>query len=215
MIKSHYMFLDTEASGEPVRWDVSSVDGSDWPYLVQISWVIYTLDGNEIKREKLYIDEKDFQSTSSALKIHKITDRFRQQNGFSRQEVLNRLILDLRKYDPLLICHFLKFDLNLLKVELRRAKIEYDLNQIPAFCTMLATKYLAGTAHARPLHLSQLYAVLFYKSLQNYHDALCDTLATAECFFELFKSGYITEKTILDQIKERMIGYDHIKVVSK
>jgi DNA polymerase-3 subunit epsilon len=209
------MFLDTEASGEPVSWDVSSIDCCEWPYMVQISWVIYTIDGKEIKREKLYIDEQDFKSTSSALKIHKITDRFRQQHGYSRKQVLNRLLLDLRKYDPLLVCHFLKFDLNLLKVELERAEIQYDMGQTPAFCTLLSTRYLAGTAKARPLHLSQLYAILFYKTLQNYHDALCDALATAECFFELSKSGYITEKTIINQINERVIGNDHIKVVLK
>jgi DNA polymerase-3 subunit epsilon len=207
------MFLDTEASGEPVSWDVSSMDCRDWPYLVQISWVIYSMDGNEVKRENLYIDEQDFTSTSSALKIHKITDQFRQQNGYSRKEVLNRLLLDLRKYDPLLVCHFLKFDLNLLKVELKRVEMQYDLDQIPAFCTMLATRYLAGTAKARPLRLSQLYAILFYNTLQNYHDALCDALATAECFFELSKSRYITEKTIVEQINERKIGNDHIKIV--
>ena len=213
MRKSHYMFLDTEASGEPVSWDVSSVDCRHWPYMVQISWVIYTIDGKEIKREKFYIDERDFKSTSSALKIHKITDLFRQQHGNSRKDVLKRLLLDLQKYDPVLICHFLKFDINLLKVELDRAKIHFDLDQVPAFCTMLATRFLAGTAKARPLHLSQLYAILFYKTLQNYHDALCDTLATAECFFELSKSGYITERSILEQINERKISNDYLKVV--
>lgn len=213
MRKSHYMFLDTEASGEPVSWDVSSVDCRHWPYMVQISWVIYTIDGKEIKREKFYIDERDFKSTSSALKIHKITDLFRQQHGNSRKDVLSRLLLDLQKYDPVLVCHFLKFDINLLKVELDRARIQFDLDQVPAFCTMLATRFLAGTAKARPLHLSQLYAILFYRTLQNYHDALCDTLATAECFFELSKSGYITEQSILEQINERKISNDYLKVV--
>jgi DNA polymerase-3 subunit epsilon len=207
------MFLDTEASGEPVKWDESSVDCRDWPYLVQISWVIYSIDGVEIKRENLYVDEQDFKSTSSALKIHKITDQFRQQNGCSRKEVLNRLLLDLRKYDPLLICHFLKFDLNLLKVELSRARINYNLDTIPTFCTMLATRHLAGTPKGRPLHLSQLYAILFYKTLQNNHDALCDALATAECFLELSKSGYFTDSIIMEQIKEREIGNQFIKVV--
>lgn len=207
------MFLDTEASGEPVSWDVSSMDCHHWPYLVQISWVVYSIDGNEIKREKLYIDERDFKTTPSALKIHKITDNFRQQHGNSRKEVLNRLIMDLRKYDPMLVCHFLKFDINLLKVELGRAGIKYDLEQIPAFCTMLATRHLAGTSKAKPLHLSQLYAILFYKTLKNYHDALVDSLATAECFFELSKGGYITEQSILEQINERKLGNDYIKVV--
>lgn len=207
------MFLDTEASGEPVKWDVSSVDCCDWPYLVQISWVIYTIDGTEIKREKLYVNEQDFKSSSSALKIHKITDQFRQQIGYSRKEVLNRLVQDLNQYDPLLICHFLKFDLNLLKVELRRAGMENLLDQTPAFCTMLATKHLAGTAKGRSLHLSQLYAILFYNTLQNNHDALCDALATAECFFELSKSGYITDSIIMEQIKEREIGSQFINVV--
>jgi len=207
------MFLDTEASGEPVSWDVPSVDCSHWPYMVQISWVIYTTDGKEIKREKFYIDERDFKSTSSALKIHKITDLFRQQHGNSRNDVLSRLLLDLRKYNPLLICHFLKFDITLLKVELDRAKIQFDLDKVPAFCTMLATRFLAGTAKGRPLHLSQLYTILFYKTLQNNHDALCDTLATAECFFELSKSGHITERSILEQINQRKISNDYLKVV--
>jgi len=207
------MFLDTEASGEPVSWDVSSMDCHDWPYLVQISWVVYSIDGNEIKREKLYIDDQDFKTTPSALKIHKITDDFRQQHGNSRREVLHRFLMDLTKYDPMLVCHFLKFDINLLKVELVRAGINYDLEQIPAFCTMLATRYLAGTAKARHLHLSQLYTVLFFRTLQNYHDALYDALATAECFFELSKGGYITEQSILEQINERKIGNHHIKVV--
>lgn len=186
------MFLDTEASGKPTKWESpSAADCQHWPFLVQVSWVIYSTDGKEVKRENLYIEEQDFKSTSAALKIHKVTDRFRQENGLPRKEAMNRLLLDLQDYDPLLVCHFLEFDLRLLKVELDRARLQYDLEQIPAFCTMLATKYLAGTVQVRHLHLDKLYAILFYTTLRNHHDALSDALATAECFLNYQKANIL------------------------
>ncbi len=197
------MFLDTETSDKILDKDFSSDEEGRLPYLVQLSWLICDENRKEIKRTNYYVNEKDFSSSKCALKIHGIEDYFRQLNGFSRKEVMRGLVDDIQRYKPLIVCHCKAFDLQIIKVELERADIKYDIDLAPVFCTMEATRSLAGSIQDRYFRLDELYAILFYKKIQHHHDALADAQATAACFFELLGSGFITEQTILKQLHKK------------
>ena len=214
-MKSYILFIDTEASGLPKKWNVAYSQNGNWPYVVQLSWVICTTEGEEVKHEDYYISDTDFKTTGAALRIHGITDEFRQREGAARRSVMSALADDLRKYNPLLVGHFIELDLHLIGAEFFRTGLDNPALTLPSFCTMMATTQYVRNPQVNYLRLGELYSTLFYRKLENQHNSLADARATADCFFELIRRGDITEEKIHGQkeamarvqLESRRLGY--------
>lgn len=198
-MNDYLLFIDTEASGLPRKWDKPYSEEGNWPYAVQIAWVVYSKSGQKIKEENHYINNTDFTTTDSAYKVHGITDTFRIENGLPRLTVMNMLATDLAKYNPMVIGHFMELDFHISSAEFYRSGIANILSVLPMFCTMQATTYLSRSPEIKHLRLGELYTILFNKALENQHNALADVNATAACFFELVKRGDFTEQKLLQQ----------------
>lgn len=201
-MKDYLLFIDTEASGLPKNWNLPYDVAGNWPDCVQISWLIYTKDGQQIKTEDHYIKDNDFKIDESSTKIHGITRAFLNANGHNRNDVLKQLANDLTQYNPLVVGHFMLFDFHILGAGFFRAGIEYPLKRESTFCTMLGSKHLIKNPSVKFLRLGQLYETLFDKKLENQHNAMIDARATASCFFEMLKRGEINEDIILQQQKQ-------------
>lgn len=93
IVKEYILFIDTEASGLPKNWDLPYSANDNWPYCVQLAWVIYTKDGNLIKEENHFIKNKDFKITKPAQKIHGITREYLDEHGKDREEILQSLAM--------------------------------------------------------------------------------------------------------------------------
>lgn len=209
------MFLDTEASGLPKKWNVPYSEDSNWPHVVQVSWLIYTAEGKLVKQEDHYIGDQDFCSTPSALKIHGITEEYRGKNGEERSVVMSKLAADMIQYSPLLVGHFTELDIHMLGADFYRTGIENPVLPLPSFCTMVATTHYVRNPQVKYLRLGELFSTLFHRRLENQHNAFYDARATAECFFELVKRGDIDDEKIekqqqvMDKVKQesRYLGY--------
>lgn len=198
-MNDYLLFIDTEASGLPVKWDKPYSTEGNWPYAVQIAWIIYSRNGEKIKQENHYISNIDFTTTPAALKVHGITDEFRTEKGSLRLTVMTQLAADLAQYNPMVVGHFMELDFHIAGAEFYRTAIPNVMTVLPLFCTMQATSYLVRSPDVKYLRLGELYAILFNKALNNQHDAMADVTATAECFFELVKRGDFTEQKIMQQ----------------
>lgn len=198
----YLLFIDTEASGLPGRWDLPYSATGNWPYSVQVSWLIYTKDGQEVKQENYFINDDDFKITPSAFKIHGITTGFLKNNGQSRKEVMTKLHEDVLYYRPLIVGHFMEFDLHMINLDFLRSGIENPVRKEMTFCTMVSTTNLVKNPRLKFFKLGQLYETLFSTILMHQHDALVDAKATAACFFELLKRGEIDDEKIATQQKE-------------
>ena len=201
-MNDYLLFIDTEASGLPKNWNLPYDAVGNWPFCVQIAWLIYAKDGKKIKEENHYIKNNDFAIAESATKIHGITREFLDENGEDRKDILHLLSDDLNRYRPLVVGHFMQFDMHMLGADFFREGLEDPLRKEQTFCTMLGSKHLIRNPALKFLRLEQLYKILFDKPLDNYHDAIVDATATASCFFELMKRGEINEEIILQQQKE-------------
>lgn len=200
-MKDYLLFIDTEASGLPRKWNLPYSRENNWPHALQVSWIIYSKDQKEVKREDHYINESDFEISAQAFEIHKITRELLSSRGESRRSVMQLLADDLKKYKPLVIGHFLELDYHVLAADFYRSDVANPFHDeaLPAFCTMLgSTKYVRNPS-ARYVRLGELYNSLFNRDFENPHNALADAGATADCFFELLNRGDITEKNIEDQ----------------
>lgn len=198
-MNDYLLFIDTEASGLPKNWSLPYNAEGNWPHCVQISWVIFTRDERKIKEEDHYIKNNDFEIAESAIKIHGITSQYLQANGEDRKPVLQLLVSDLAHYKPLVVGHFIQFDIHILGADFHREKMEFPIKKEWCFCTMLGSTQLIKNPSIKFLRLEQLYSVLFNKPLKNLHNAVVDANATAQSFFEMCKLGQINEEIILQQ----------------
>ncbi len=201
-MKEYLLFVDTEASGLPKNWDLPYTEKDNWPYCVQVAWIIYTNKGQKVKQENHYIKDKDFEISKSSIEIHGITRDFLTANGDNRKEIFKCLADDIDRYDPLIIGHFMEFDGHMLSADFFRAGIDNPIKKEQTFCTMVGTSHLVQNPYLKYFRLGDLYAFLFNSTLKNQHNALVDATATAACFFELQKRGEVTdEKIALQQEK--------------
>lgn len=195
----YLLFIDTETTGLPKKWDLPYSEEDNWPSCVQVSWVIYDKNGHQIKQEDHYIYEDNFQISKSAIKIHGITPEFLAANGERRNKVMQLLADDIAKYQPLVVGHFMEFDAHMVSVDFYRSGIQSPVAKENTFCTMLATTHMVKNPGLKFLRLGELYETLFNCKLENQHNSLVDAKATAECFFELVKRGEINEEEITRQ----------------
>ncbi len=201
------LFIDTEASGLPKKWKAPYSKVNNWPFSVQVSWLIYHPDGQFIKQENHYINNNDFKITPAALNIHGITPEFLKEHGKPRHEVMQLLAQDIEFYKPLLVGHFMELDLHVISADFFRSGVENPAVNLNSFCTMIATKRMGSNPQHKYLRLGDLYQLLFDKPLLHQHNALNDAAATAECFFELIKKGEIDEEYITKQ--HSLKNYEH------
>lgn len=198
-MRDYLLFLDTEASGLPRKWNLPYTNSANWPSAVQLAWIIYTKDGILIKTENHYINDEDIVIKPSAIKIHGITREYLNEHGETRESVLQLFAEDLKKYQPLILGHFMEFDYHILSADFFRVGKYNPMPDFPTFCTMLASSFYVQEPTVNHLRLGELYARLFNAKLMNQHNALADANATADCFFELKKRGDITDATIDSQ----------------
>jgi DNA polymerase III subunit epsilon len=198
-VNDYLLFIDTETTGLPREWHVPYSDRDNWPFSVQIAWVIYTRSGELVKTENHYIQDPEVDISPAAYRIHGISPGFLRLNGESRQQVLRLLAADLKQFQPLVVAHYMQLDYHMLGAEFYRAGLDNPLEKLPIFCTMLATAPYVSNPRARYLRLNRLYYILFHRELENQHEALADARATAACFFEMLRLGDIRQDQILKQ----------------
>ena len=202
-MQDYLLFVDIEASGLPRKWNVPYSQGDNWPHAVQVAWLVYTVQGEEVKREDHYLRPDGFTVTEGSIAVHGLTPAFLQTHGKSRGEVLRLLQQDLAQYAPMVIGHFMQFDFHVLSADFYRENLPSPFAGLPTFCTMLASSEVLQLPRPKFLHLGELYAFLFRKPLEKQHHALVDAAAAADCFFELRQRGFITQEEVARQQKNR------------
>lgn len=192
-MKTYFLFIDTETTGIPKRWNLPYSETGNWPSAVQVAWIIYDENAQEIERENFYIFNNDLKISSKSLKIHGITKEFLSKNGQERKTVLEKLSSDIKKFQPLITGHFTEFDIHTLSCDFYRANLENPFLKSHFYCTMLKSKDYVVNPEADYFRLYQLYEFLFNDKMERSHNAMIDAEMTAKCFFEIQKRGEISE----------------------
>ncbi|AMJ65746.1 3'-5' exonuclease [Hymenobacter sp. PAMC 26628] len=203
-MQDYLLFVDTETTGLPAGWRRPYADDAAWPHLAQLAWVVYTRAGALVKAENYYLRVPAGTMQPTAQAIHGLSTEFLAAEGQDLGPVLTSLAADLAQYKPLVVGHFVQLDFHMLGVGFHRAGLPNPLPGLPTFCTMLPTGPLARALGPPPgrqlLRLNELYEHLFHEPLDRHHDAQTDAEATAECFFELWRTGYLTEASLAQQV---------------
>ena len=211
------LVFDTETSGLPEK-DASIYDKSKWPYIIQLSYILYDLSNNSslIKNNYIKLDESITISQES-FNIHNISREILNAQGIHIVPALKEFNECLKICD-IVVGHNISFDKRLIFVECFRHNvtqyfIRYEDNKKihkPEFCTMKNTTQFCklerlsktNQVYNKMPKLSELYALLFPSEPlpKDLHNSLIDVAITLRCYIKYVYNSDIVE--VNDALKE-------------
>ena len=209
------LVFDTETNGLPTERNASIMDTEKWPYILQLSYVVYDTNENRILEcvdDIIKIDSEKIKISAELTAIHGITNEMCDEKGVPIQDALkifNEILLNV----DMVVGHNISFDKQLVMVECNRNNIrqKFTINGVrkPEYCTMKRMTELCGIEITTPEgkkyfkypSLSYLYTYLFKcDPPKNVHNALVDVLVCLRCYI------YVEHKVdIIQLIKDRVL----------
>ena len=221
------LFFDTETTGLPNDWNAPSSDVTNWPRIVQISWIVSNVRGQIISKQNYIVKPEGFSIPKDVSQIHGITTERALEEGEKLNNILDHFLRDLQQASYV-IGHNISFDKNVVEAEIYRKGGEKHLDEIviekyvdmletkPTICTMLSSanycrfpRYDNGYKWPK---LSELYEKLFKKELVDAHDSSVDIQATFDCFWKLVELGVIASVDAEDTINGKETPIHHNKM---
>ena len=204
------LVFDTETSGLPEK-AASIYDKSKWPYIIQLSYILYDMSNNNtlIKNNYIKIDN-DVIITPESFNIHHISREILNSQGINIVPALKEFNECLKRCD-IVVGHNISFDKRLIFVECLRHNVKQYFTQFinnqkihkPEFCTMKNTidfcklERLSKTnqVYNKMPKLSELYVLLFPNEPLpiNLHNSLVDVAMTLRCYVK-----YVYNSDVID-----------------
>jgi DNA polymerase III epsilon subunit-like protein len=217
------LVFDTETTGLPEK-KASIYEYKKWPYIIQISYIIYDFSLNDISIKDYYIKiDNDTEISPESFSKHKITREILDNKGLNIIDVMNEFNNELKLCD-IVVGHNVSFDKRMVFVECLRNKIEQNFTTFkdkkkiikPEYCTMKNTKEFCNfikfdsnnKSYLKYPSLTELYTKLFpHNNIpENLHNSLVDILITLRCYIKINHNVNITD--INDEVKELFIKFN-------
>jgi DNA polymerase III epsilon subunit-like protein len=204
------LVFDTETTGLPCEKDASIYNTQKWPHIIQLSYILYNTDNDEIITiEDDYINiDANINISKESQEIHNIT-REMLDKGINIIDALEKFNY-FSSVSDLLVGHNISFDKRMIFVEGIRNKIHMNITD--TYCTMknCAEFYgyqipvKTGKIYYKYPKLNELYKKLFNKIPKNTHNSLIDVLLCLRCFcqYELKKDVTRTNRTLRYMIRQ-------------
>lgn len=182
-----YLFFDTETTGLPTNWRAPVSDLNNWPRLIQLAYLLYDKDRNEIAAGNFIVKPSDFTISIDSSHIHGISNERATREGVSLLEVLKNFNSVVEKATHI-VAHNISFDEKIIGAEFLRNGMTNSIASKTKICTMeKSTNFCAieGLYGYKWPKLSELHFKLFGKDFIESHNATVDVTVTAKCFWEL------------------------------
>lgn len=197
MTKYKYLIFDTETNGLPNMYKnicfpkFTDLKSYNEARLIQLSWVVYNHDDTILSTEDYYIYNPYISINNSH--IHGITEEIIKEKGHDLIIVLDKFTETLKddsiKY---IICHNIKFDMNIIKSELYRSKKKYNIfTNKKLICTLEISNILKKNNLIKNCKLNTVYEHFYNCPIENAHNSLYDVLNTGKVFQKLKENKYI------------------------
>ena len=187
--------FDTETTGLPRDRRGSISDSSNWPYTLQLSWMLYDDDMNCLSgSDDIILVDESVAISDESIGIHGITRAKCRRDGIPIDVAIHKFQVALREAD-VVIAHNLDFDKRQLMAECSRNNLRHEFyNSKGYYCTMKrgidickieATNPTTGRTYYRYPKLPALHEKLFGASPRGTHDALVDILVCFRCYYKM------------------------------
>ncbi|MEO1451885.1 MAG: 3'-5' exonuclease, partial [Bacteroidota bacterium] len=164
-----------------------------WPRLVQIAWIMFDAEGNELERNDHIVIPEGFSIPKDASKIHGISTERAHAEGIALTEVLEEFGSQVKQAKTL-VAHNISFDEKIMGAEFIRYQDKDPIKRKAKICTMKETTdfvRLPGRYGFKWPSLSELHVKLFQTDFAEAHNAAADINATAKCFWEARRLGVL------------------------
>lgn len=196
------LIFDTETNGLPDGYNTSIFETDKWPYILQLSYILYDIENNKLIELNDFIINSKGKVTEESFKINGISEKICKRKGVDINTALYYFNNALQKCD-LVIAHNLSFDKRVYMVECIRNGIpqyfsKRDINNVKIckkeYCTMKNTISLCkiekinknGHKYYKYPKLIELYIKLFnHNDVKNLHDSMADILVCFRCYYYL------------------------------
>ena len=193
------LVFDTETTGLPQGYNVPYQQSHRWPYIVQLSFLLYDMEENKIIEEiDLIVDLPhgvDIPEESS--NIHGITTAISRNQGLKIKDVLEIFHIAIQSVDYV-VAHNIEFDRTMIQAECYRNGFHglermftrdkhYFCTMIRAkrICNLIATSKRNGEEYVRYPKLMEVHEHLFNQTPKNLHDSFIDVIVCLRCFYKL------------------------------
>jgi DNA polymerase III epsilon subunit-like protein len=188
-----YVFIDTETTGLPRRWNAPPEDIDNWPRLVQIGWARYDARNRHLGTKAFIVKPDGFSIPPDAQRVHGISTERALAEGAELKVVLDALAQAMQRA-TVVVAHNLRFDENVIAAEFLRQGRPNPFLGKARLCTMTATTEfcrLPGPRGHKWPTLEELHFAVFGTLPAETHDARADVTTCAKCFFALKKRGVL------------------------
>lgn len=196
--------FDTETTGLPESKYASIYDTHKWPYIIQLSFLVYddsrdAAGGIVEEYDQIIKIDESVNLTAKSIEIHGISREMNRECGIPIADALCAFKRALKSCDCC-VGHNISFDKRILIVEAIRNKgFDPDDNsyvQLPfknEFCTMLKSVDICkiekmwkdGTKYFKYPTLLELHNHLFHISPKNAHNSKVDVLICLRCYCKI------------------------------
>ena len=204
------LVFDTETTGLPEK-GASIYDKSKWPYIVQLSYILYDLSANSAQITDNYIAiDGSIVISQESYEIHHISREILDVQGINIVEALKGFNECLNVCD-VVVGHNISFDKRLIFVECFRHNIKQYCTDFKhnvmihkaEYCTMKNTTEfcklerlsVSNQVYYKHPKLSELYTILFPNEPvpKDLHNSLVDVAMTLRCYLKYVHNFDIKE----------------------
>lgn len=190
------LIFDTETTGLPPK-NIPTNHSDKWPYVIQLSWVIYNDETKQVEEEKDYIISlgSHIPISPESVAIHGITGELSRARGIPIEVALFDFKFAANRCGKI-VAHNLEFDKNMLMAELYRARVFNTIFPPNEYCTMkngtsickLERTWGNGKTTWKYPKLIELYHALFGQDVPSpigLHNAKVDVDVCMKCYIKM------------------------------
>ena len=207
------LVFDTETTGLPKSTFSKVHNTREWPFIVQISYILFDNDSNEIlvANDHIIKMKKNITISDESVNIHGISNERSQKEGIPIQEGLT-LLMKCMESANIIVGHNVNFDKNMIMVELHRnsnqfpnkgsyktislgGSEDFDIEQLYIkdfictmkmglnICNIKVQNVFTGEITKKYPKLLELHKHLFSCEPKNLHNSFIDVIVCLRCYY--------------------------------
>lgn len=179
-----YVIIDLETTGLPKsrNSNYKNLDNYSNSRIISIAWQVLDEKLNPENKYYFLIKPSNFRINKNSIRIHGINNEIANSNGFDINYVMDVFQTSISDCQ-VIVAHNIQFDWSILMSELYRSRncnLRKKIKSMSSYCTMKKGKTFMDIKKFPKL--VELYNFCYKTTIDNPHNAFCDTDACKDCF---------------------------------